>query len=412
MTAATRTIKFTRETTIAHTVRTRQLSGMFDVPVEKKTRLEWAFRLPDLEEMSDWNVGLIVGPSGSGKTTLAGELFGQGFERPLEWSDRSVIDDFDESLTVEEISRICMAVGFNTIPAWMRPHAVLSNGEKFRVDLARRLSEAPAEGILAVDEFSSVVDRQVAKIASNAVQKYARRNDMKFVAVTCHYDVLDWLQPDWVIDVPERSFARRSVQSRPGIEVEVRAVPHKTWGIFAPFHYLTGELHRGARCYALFIDGQPAAFAGMQHRPHPHVKDIMGCSRLVTLPDYQGLGLAFVLIDTLAAAYKAFGKRVNTYPAHPALIRAFDKSPRWELRVRPGTAAISGNTSNLSGDRARKGSRPKGVTVQSEKSGLRYRDGDSWVQGTRSNAVFQWAAGAMKRDAARRLIRYWHSDWV
>ena len=90
-----------------------------------------------------------------------------------------------------------MAVGFNTIPAWLRPYGVLSNGEKFRVDLARRLLEGG--DLIAVDEFTSVVDRQVAKIGSHAVQKWARGKGRQFVAATCHYDLEDWLQPDWVL---------------------------------------------------------------------------------------------------------------------------------------------------------------------------------------------------------------------
>jgi GNAT superfamily N-acetyltransferase len=72
------------------------------------------------------------------------------------------------------------------------------------------------------------------------------------------------------------------------------------------------------------------------HRPHPKVDDIKGLSRLVTLPDWQGLGLAFVLTDALASCYKSIGYRFHTYPAHPALIRAFDRSDKWSMIKRPG----------------------------------------------------------------------------
>ena len=47
-------------------------------------------------------------------------------------------------------------------------------------------------------------------------------------------------------------------------------------------------------------------------------KDVVACSRLVTLPDWQGLGLAMNLIDHLGALYRATGKRVHTYPANVA----------------------------------------------------------------------------------------------
>src|SRR5262249_11420931 len=132
------------------------------------------------------------------------------------------------------------------------------------------------------------------------------------------------------------AFARRSLHERPRIEGRVARVGYRAWRLFAPFHYLTAELHRSAKCFVLFVGAEPTSFAGMLHRSRPRVRDIVGCSRLVTLPDWQGLGLAMMLIDQMGAAYKAIGKRLHTYPARPALIRSFDKSPRWALQKRPG----------------------------------------------------------------------------
>ena len=66
----------------------------------------------------------------------------------------------------------------------------------------------------------------------------------------------------------------------------------------------------------------------------------------MTIPDYQGLGLAMILVDALGAAYKAGGWRLHTYPAHPALIRSFDKSKCWAMRKKPGkfSDTHTGNT--------------------------------------------------------------------
>ena len=66
-----------------------------------------------------------------------------------------------------------------------------------RVDLARALLE---KNFVVFDEFTSVVDRQVAQTACLAIQKAVKRANKKFIAVSCHYDILDWLQPDWVFD--------------------------------------------------------------------------------------------------------------------------------------------------------------------------------------------------------------------
>jgi GNAT superfamily N-acetyltransferase len=83
------------------------------------------------------------------------------------------------------------------------------------------------------------------------------------------------------------------------------------------------------------VEKEPAAIAAMMVLPGK-TKDVVACSRLVTLPDWQGLGLAMNLIDRLGACYRAVGKRVHTYPAHPALIRSFDRSRQWSLKKKPG----------------------------------------------------------------------------
>lgn len=377
-------VNFVVESKLDLTPRVKQLSGMFDVPAQEKLSHHWQGEVPI--DTRDWNVGLIVGPSGAGKSSVSRQMFGE--EQTFDWKAKSIIDDFGKQFTIAQIAEICSAVGFNTIPSWMKAFAVLSTGEKFRVDLARRLLEGG--DLIMVDEFTSVVDRQVAKIGSHAVQKHIRKSGKKFVAVTCHYDVVDWLQPDWMLEPATMTFQWRSLQRRPNLNVEIARVDHSAWKLFAPFHYLTAELHRAAACYVLFVEGYPASFAGVLHRPHPKVDDVKGVSRLVTLPDYQGLGLAMILAETLGAAYKAGGKRLRTYPAHPSLVRSFDKSSRWVLEKKPGVFSPSlGVTSGL-------------------KNANRTQDGEhegkKWNMGSRPCAVFEYAGDAMVAAEARELI--------
>ena len=369
-----RSVDLIVESPVSTSMRARQVCAMFDVPAQTKARLSWKGAI-DIDG-DDWNVGIIVGPSGSGKSSIMRHLWG---DMPsFRWESMSVIDDFAATHSVEAIAEMCGAVGFNTIPAWLRPFSVLSNGEQFRVDLARRLLELPDP--IVVDEFTSVVDRQVAKIGSHAVAKAVRRNKRKFIAVTCHYDIIDWLQPDWVLEPATMSFSRRSLQPRPKIVVDIRRCDYATWAMFASYHYLTADLNKSARCFALYVNNQPVAFAGMVHFPHPTVDDIMRCSRLVTLPDWQGLGLSMALVDQCAMAYKALGKRLRTYPAHFALIRTFDRSPRWRLITKPG---YKKNTPG-----------PNRMTDAKNKSKF----------GHRPNAVFSFVGEAMDRDAARLFV--------
>jgi GNAT superfamily N-acetyltransferase len=375
-----RSVDVVVETELVRTPRVKQFCGMFDVPAQEKLTHRWQGELPIDER--DWNVGLIVGPSGSGKSTIRRHLFGE--QPALEWSAGSVVDDFASTWLADEIVAACSAVGFNTIPSWLKPHSVLSTGEKFRVELARHLLE---DGdLIVVDEFTSVVDRQVAQIGSHAAQKYARKKGKKFVAVTCHYDVLDWLQPDWVFEPATMTFKWRSVQRRPPLQIEIARVHYESWKLFAPFHYLTAELLRSAACYVLFVEGVPASFAGVIHRPHPTVDDVKGVSRLVTLPDYQGMGFGSMLDDTLGAAFKALGYRLHLYPAHPARVRTLDRSPKWLLKKKPGVFSPAlGRTSSM-----------RNSALMPTKR---------WSMGSRPCAVFEYCGVAMPdRDQAEALI--------
>jgi hypothetical protein len=81
--------------------------------------------------------------------------------------------------------------------------------------------------------------------------------------------------------------------------------------------------------------------------------DITRLSRSVVLPDWQGLGLSQVLVDTLGSAYKALGKRLRSYPAHPSLVRARAKSPNWTMVKPPGVIRPFGESSEQAGELGR-----------------------------------------------------------
>lgn len=138
-----------------------------------------------------FKIGVIVGSSGSGKTTLL-KKFGVE-EQPIWDSTKAIVSHFDNP--ADGINKLS-SVGFNSIPSWYKPYNVLSNGEKFRADLARKLKTGAI-----IDEYTSVVDRTVAKAASVALARYVKNTDIENVVLsTCHYDIIDWLEPDWVLN--------------------------------------------------------------------------------------------------------------------------------------------------------------------------------------------------------------------
>ena len=155
-------------------------------------------------ENKEWNVGLIVGRSGSGKSTIAKECFGEETRSKFIYDSSAVIDDFPKEHSTEDIFKTLNRVGFGSPPSWLKNYSVLSNGEKMRVDLARAIMSD--DDVIVFDEYTSVVDRSVAKFGSAATQKAIRAMDKKFVAIACHRDIVEWLEPDWVYDTDEKRF--------------------------------------------------------------------------------------------------------------------------------------------------------------------------------------------------------------
>lgn len=178
---------------IEATYRVAKVEADFDVkPEHAEEHFVGEIKLPD-----KWSVGAIVGRSGTGKSTIAKQVFGDSYVRGYDYKSASVIDDMPKGKTVEEIEKAFYTVGFGSVPCWLKPYSVLSQGEKMRVDMARALLEKDE---IVFDEFTSVVDRTVAQTVSLALSKGVRREGKRFVAVTCHRDILDWLEPDWVFD--------------------------------------------------------------------------------------------------------------------------------------------------------------------------------------------------------------------
>lgn len=345
------------ESPVARTFRVDKVAGTFDVSLQDKSRLELSVHVPPTGgEGGDWRVGAIIGPSGAGKSQVARQAYGEAFVEPDqgEWPrDAAIVDGFAAELDMRTITGTLSAVGFSSPPAWVLPYAALSTGQRMRADLARALLRQGE--VVAFDEFTSVVDRQVAAATSVAVAKAVRRRHVpveRFVAVSCHYDVIDWLEPDWVLDMSDRRLIvspamkldggelaklprgslRRRAQPwrRPTMRVEVRRVRGaRHWPVFCAHHYLSHKLHPASRCYAAMFRGEPIAFiatlpnAGHRGRRIVH--------RLVVLPDYQGLGVGLRLLDAVVALEAAAGYRMSIRTSHPGLIAALRRGGRCGL---------------------------------------------------------------------------------
>lgn len=323
-------VELVRESTIRKTGRALQLASLFDVQPDAGRRVEWALDVP-LDERP-WSIGLIVGPSGSGKTTVARHLFGERVVTGYEWApDTCLLDGFPADMPTDTASGFLSAVGFGSVPEWLRPFHVLSTGQQFRATLARALAENA--GLVCADEFTSVVDRQVAQVCAAAVSKAVRRMERQFVAVTCHYDVEAWLDPDWVLDLgdAQRPFDWRSLRGRPPIEITlVRAVP-SAWDLFKNNHYLAGKVSFGCICYLATCGGTPVAFIALlrDFLNSRRGGDRWRISRVVVNPEWQGVGVGVWLCSYLAGCWKASGRAMSIVTGHRGMIRALTRSGHW-----------------------------------------------------------------------------------
>lgn len=158
-------------------------------------------------ETEPWRIGVICGRSATGKTTIAKKLFPQEFINGFTYLAPCVLDDFPEDLTVAQITATLCSVGFASPPDWLKPYACLSQGEKMRVDIARAL--LLKKNRIVFDEFTSVIDRDVARMACIAISKGVRKSTKQLIVVTCHRDVVDWLEPDWVLDTDNMAFGKK-----------------------------------------------------------------------------------------------------------------------------------------------------------------------------------------------------------
>lgn len=315
------------ESPIAKSFRVEQVRGMFDVPNKKTIRHEWHVEMPlDF----DWQIGLIVGPSGSGKTTIGRRLFPEAiFHEGYQWpEDKAIVDAFPENLEAKDIVEALSSVGFSSPPHWLKRFSHLSNGQRFRCELARLMLE-DAEMVI-VDEFTSIVDRDAAKISSAAVAKALRRRGKpRLVALSCHYDVLDWLDPNWVYNLADGQLTRRSLRRRPPVQLRICSAPVAAWELFRGHHYLSKDISRAARCFIALWNGTAVAFTS-----YVHMTGRKGCKRghrTVVLPDYQGIGIGNALSQWLGNHCLKKGWRFYSVTSHPAMIRHRAKSPHWRM---------------------------------------------------------------------------------
>ena len=287
---------------------------------------------------AEWSLGIVVGPSGSGKTSIGREMFGPSAMWNRKWPvDKPIIDAITPAGDFNDVTAALSAVGLGSVPTWLRPYRVLSNGERFRADLARVLCEAPDQ--VVIDEFSSVVDRQIARFGTLAFAKAwkrgAKSNGGKCVLLTPHYDIVYWAEPDWVFDTASGRYSGRGLWRRPAFRLDVWETDWRYWPLFEPHHYLKVPLMIAASCYVATVDGEPVAHLGMSSKNKGAGVEARAC-RLVVMPEWQGAGVGMRFLNyvcqlQLEGKGRLKGREVTTifHTSHPGLCAAIRRDPKW-----------------------------------------------------------------------------------
>lgn len=314
--------------------RAARVRSMFNVTEETGSSHTIDVDLPI--EKEQWRIGLVVGPSGTGKTTIGRELLGGGrLHESFDWDpEKPIIEQIGPGRDFGEVTGALSAVGLGTVPSWLRPFHVLSMGERFRAEMARIVIEEPEA--IVVDEFTSVVDRQIAQIGASAFAKAWRRTKGQIILLSCHYDIIEWLTPDWILDTKYWRYARGCLRRRPDIEIDIyETSSSRAWQFFKPHHYLDLPNPVCATYYIAEHKGEPVAHLAVCTTSGLKTARL---TRLVVMPEWQGAGVGMKFLEYVARRWfngeNRYGKRMTgiIHTSHPGLVAALSRSKRWVLK--------------------------------------------------------------------------------
>lgn len=321
---------------VSNAYRCKRAADSLDIDVNKKS-IHHLNISADIE--SEYNIGLIIGASGSGKTTLAKKIFGDDCFKSILDESKPIIEQFPDSYDYEQCASILSGVGLTQVPCWIRPVYTLSNGQKSRAEAA--LLMCKNDSITIIDEWTSVVDRTVAKVMSHCIQKHARKENKKIILLSCHYDVIEWVNPDWIIDCNKQEYQNRRLlrqgfERTEKLQFEIRECGRETWKYFSKYHYLSSNLPGGKIyiyglykgqdqigfiCYANYV---PYKKSGLK-------KKILHANRIVIHPDYAGIGLGILLATKTAGIVKKMGVDVFCKFSSTPIYKSMQKSKLWKI---------------------------------------------------------------------------------
>lgn len=86
-----------------------------------------------------------------------------------------------------------------------------------------------------------------------------------------------------------------------------------------------------AQQYVATIWNKTVGFISVIHFPHPKLRNLKKIHRLVVLPDYQGIGIGRILLNTISGYYNKLGYIVGLITSHPALNKSLQYDEHWRM---------------------------------------------------------------------------------
>ncbi len=119
--------------------------------------------------------------------------------------------------------------------------------------------------------------------------------------------------------------------------------------MFSKYHYLSSSHNNAANVFICMVNDEIAGFISVLPQPCK-TKFLKRVHRLVVLPDYQGIGLGFKLLNEVGLIYLKDKWRFIINTTAPSLINTLKKSKDWNCH-HFGKTSVDNMTNNIKGKR-------------------------------------------------------------